>query len=158
WMSVTFSNNTVRDMAVALEQQLPALGMLGGGGFNPGPRPNFDKGGFNPPPFDKGGFNPPNLNDQRFLNPRTSGFAPGVGKVVLQQASQLNHKIDPPCKYRGGCGQKTYTCQMTAGKTYQMEVNAGWDNYLYFEDDGGKLLREDDDGAGYPNARIVFRC
>src|SRR5262249_54299472 len=141
------------------------------------PPPMFDKFGappkdlgkdFGPPKFD--GFKPPNLDGFKppkeaninFGDPRFQGvkaFAP-AGKVVLQQTAQLSHKTDPPCEYKPRCGQKVYTCRMTAGKTYQMDVTSmpRWDNFLYFEDDGGKLLYLNDDGGGNLNARLVFRC
>jgi hypothetical protein len=56
---------------------------------------------------------------------------------------------------------------MTAGKTYMIELvstapgkfgKRNWDNWLYFEDEKGKLLWQDDDSAGSLNARIVFAC
>jgi hypothetical protein len=34
----------------------------------------------------------------------------------------------------------------------------GLDPYLFLKDAGGRVLAQDDDGGGYPNARIRFRC
>lgn len=146
-------------------------------GIGPVP-PRLDKVGpkvgqgpppFQPPPLDKGFNVPPDrpdLNDKRFRDPRTQPLGPDVGKVVLQRNEQLT-KADPPCPRKPGGNQKLYTIRMTAGKTYQVDLvstgpgtfgEANWDNYLYFEDSQGKLLKVDDDGGEGLNARIVFQC
>jgi hypothetical protein len=50
---------------------------------------------------------------------------------------------------------------MKAGTTYtirMMTKTEGFDPYLRLENPGGQQLAEDDDGAGFPNAQIVFNC
>ena len=48
---------------------------------------------------------------------------------------------------------------MEAGKTYQIDMtSAEIDSYLHLEDADGKLVGQDDDGGGFPNAGIVFRA
>jgi hypothetical protein len=51
-----------------------------------------------------------------------------------------------------------HTYPMKAGKTYTIDLRAEWDNYLRLENAQGQQLAEDDDGAGFPNARITFRA
>ena len=65
---------------------------------------------------------------------------------------------DPMFKY-----YKAYTIQMTAGKYYQIDMvsdlnNGGFDSYLILFDDQNQILARDDDGGGYPNARILFQA
>jgi hypothetical protein len=56
-------------------------------------------------------------------------------------------------------GCNIYTFKLIAGQTYQIDqVTPEFDSYLRLEDDNGKELARDDDGGGYPNARIVFVC
>ena len=58
---------------------------------------------------------------------------------------------------------KTYTYRMKAGHTYTIDLNSGdkggkkLDTFLRFESPEGKLIAEDDDGGGFPNARIVHK-
>jgi hypothetical protein len=52
---------------------------------------------------------------------------------------------------------KIYTIKLTGGKTYQIDmVSKDVDSFLRLEDANGKELARDDDGGGFPNARIVF--
>jgi hypothetical protein len=54
---------------------------------------------------------------------------------------------------------KVYSITLTAGKVYDIGMSSSQiDSYLRLEDSGGAVLREDDDGGGFPNARIVFNC
>jgi hypothetical protein len=53
---------------------------------------------------------------------------------------------------------KTYTFKMIEGRSYQIDLNSVWDNYLRLEDPKGDQVAEDDDGGGFPNARIVYRA
>jgi WD40 repeat protein len=54
---------------------------------------------------------------------------------------------------------RTYTIHFQAGKTYQIDmVSNQIDPYLRLEDVAGRQLAEDDDGGGFPNARISFSC
>lgn len=83
------------------------------------------------------------------------GFFPGPPGVV-----QLNGVLTPgrPNPYRGGCFCILHPFPMKAGRTYDISLFASWDNYLHLEDPFGKLLDSNDDGGGFPNARIVFTC
>jgi HEAT repeat protein len=49
-----------------------------------------------------------------------------------------------------------HTYKMKAGQTYTIKLNSQWDNYLRLENAKGVQLAEDDDGDGFPNARIIF--
>jgi hypothetical protein len=45
---------------------------------------------------------------------------------------------------------------MEKGKTYQIDmVSKAFDSYLFLESPQGRQLAANDDGGGYPNARIV---
>ncbi len=62
-------------------------------------------------------------------------------------------------KVRPQCYCKTYTFKMTEGKTYQLDmISAAFDSYLRLEDPAGQQVASDDDGGGYPNARIIYRA
>jgi hypothetical protein len=58
---------------------------------------------------------------------------------------------------------KVYPLKMKAGKVYIIdmvaanEVANSLDPYLFVEGANNKILARDDDGGGFPNARIVFR-
>jgi hypothetical protein len=48
---------------------------------------------------------------------------------------------------------------MEKGATYVIKMHSqDVDPYLRLEDQNGNQVAEDDDGDGYPNAKIVFRC
>jgi hypothetical protein len=56
---------------------------------------------------------------------------------------------------------KLYLVHVEAGNTYQIDLTTqtlGYDPYLFLFDDTNKLIAQDDDGGGFPNARIVFRA
>ena len=54
---------------------------------------------------------------------------------------------------------KTHEVKLSAGFTYTIDmVSVEIDSYLILEDEKGNILAEDDDGGGFPNARIVFRA
>jgi len=66
-------------------------------------------------------------------------------------------KTDPA--YNGGKRHKMFLFNMEAGKTYQIDMTSkAFDSYLHLESPGGKLLASDDDGGGYPSARIRFKA
>jgi hypothetical protein len=66
-------------------------------------------------------------------------------------------KLDPV--YKGGKKHKMFHFTMEAGKTYQIDMTSkAFDSYLFLESPEGKLLAQDDDGGGYPNARITFKA
>jgi hypothetical protein len=94
-----------------------------------------------------------------------AGPAP-VGKGVLetgrlQKQDQLA-AIDSRDKVRQNMYAKRYTVRFLAGKTYQIDMvsNEGnpaiLDPYLRLEDPKGAQVAADDDGGGFPNARITY--
>jgi len=65
---------------------------------------------------------------------------------------------DPIDKVRPGCFHVVHTFPMIKGKSYTILLNSAWDNYLRLENPQGVMLAQDDDGQGYPNARIAFNA
>jgi formylglycine-generating enzyme required for sulfatase activity len=54
---------------------------------------------------------------------------------------------------------KVFIIYFKAGRTYQIDmVSKHIDSYLRLEDSNFHQLAADDDGGGFPNARIVFNC
>jgi hypothetical protein len=61
--------------------------------------------------------------------------------------------------YRGGKKHKMLLFKMEAGKTYQIEMSSkAFDSYLFLESPAGRHITEDDDGGGFPTARIVHKA
>ena len=57
-----------------------------------------------------------------------------------------------------GRKHKLFIVEMEAGKTYQIDmVSTAFDSYLFFESPDNKLLAQDDDSNGYPDARIIHK-
>jgi len=78
---------------------------------------------------------------------------------VLLRANPTLGKKDMASKFRKGSFMKVHEVKLVAGSTYIIEMESNEiDSYLILEDDQGTKLAEDDDGAGFPNARIVFRA
>lgn len=68
-------------------------------------------------------------------------------------------KADQKDTRRSGSYCKTYVFKMMEGKTYQIEMrSADFDSYLRLEKSPDEPITEDDDGGGYPTARIVYRA
>src|SRR5712692_2234314 len=66
-------------------------------------------------------------------------------------------KTDPI--YKGGKKHKMLLFQMEAGKTYQIDMTSkAFDSYLFLESPSGKYITEDDDGGGFPSARIIYKA
>jgi hypothetical protein len=54
---------------------------------------------------------------------------------------------------------KTYTIYLTGGRDYDINMRSNLiDSYLRLETSSGQILAQDDDGGGFPNARIVYHC
>jgi Bacterial pre-peptidase C-terminal domain len=56
---------------------------------------------------------------------------------------------------------KPHEVKMAAGKKYQLDMvkkDGSIDPLLFLQDKTGKVLAVDDDGGGFPNARIIFPC
>jgi len=76
------------------------------------------------------------------------------GKGAYEGRLLINDPI-----YRGGKKHKMLLFQMQAGKTYQIDMTSkAFDSYLYLESPNGKYITEDDDGGGFPSARIVHKA
>lgn len=62
-------------------------------------------------------------------------------------------------KVRTGCFCKTYTFKMVEGKSYQLDMKSKeFDSYLRLENPDGQQVAADDDGGGYPDARIIYKA
>ncbi len=84
-----------------------------------------------------------------------------LGAPVLDEAGATT--MNDPVVMNTQRRYREYKLNMIAGKTYVIDqfidktvANNSFDPYLYLQDGGGKILQSNDDGAGYPNARIVF--
>jgi Bacterial pre-peptidase C-terminal domain len=56
---------------------------------------------------------------------------------------------------------KTHEVKLAGGKKYQMDLvkkDGNIDPFLIIQDKSGKILVWDDDGGGFPNARLSFNC
>jgi len=56
---------------------------------------------------------------------------------------------------------KPHEVKLAAGKKYQLDMvkkDGTIDPLLFLQDKNGKILAVDDDGGGFPNARIMFQC
>ncbi|MBI2805920.1 MAG: PDZ domain-containing protein [Planctomycetes bacterium] len=77
---------------------------------------------------------------------------------LLRTVTSLS-KNDNAIKVRPGRFARAHEVKLKAGETYEIEMTSGdLDSYLILQDAKGKKLTEDDDGGGFPNARIVFRA
>ena len=88
---------------------------------------------------------------------------PATGKLTLTGgAAQLKGRLadsDPVDRALEDSPCKVYTLNMTAGKTYQIDLTSGeFDAYLRLEDPEGKNLAEDDDGGDELNSKLIFTC
>jgi hypothetical protein len=76
------------------------------------------------------------------------------GKAVYEGKLLMSDPI-----YRGGKKHKMLLFPMEAGKTYQIDMTSkAFDSYLFLESPTGKYLTEDDDGGGFPSARIIHKA
>jgi hypothetical protein len=89
---------------------------------------------------------------------------PGVGPVTPPAPTQGNVtngmllKGGPTNPYKPGCYEKLHSVYLAAGVTYIIDMKSNqFDSYLCVEHPGtGTVLAKDDDGGGFPHARIVF--
>ncbi|MBM3992649.1 MAG: hypothetical protein FJ303_00605 [Planctomycetes bacterium] len=63
---------------------------------------------------------------------------------------------DPLDRVRTSMFHVVHTYPMKKGTRYQIDLTSQWDNYLRLENAQGVQLAQDDDGGGFPNARIIF--
>jgi len=62
-------------------------------------------------------------------------------------------------KVRTQCYCKSYDYKMVEGKEYQFDMKSkNVDSYLRLENPEGNQVAFDDDGGGYPDARIIYRA
>lgn len=88
--------------------------------------------------------------------------AAGPGVVVLNQNGTLN-KVTPDA-VRKGCFANIHMVNLTAGRTYVIDVTSGdglkgpgfFDVWLRIEDSTGRVLQNDDDGGDGLNSRATF--
>ncbi len=81
------------------------------------------------------------------------------GKVHFQIKGDLTQKSPVDSKIRPGTRMNIYPVKMGANRKYVFDmklVSGKLDPYLRIEDDKGQQLAFDDDGGGFPNARLEF--
>ena len=97
------------------------------------------------------------------INPGSTGkfslvVKDATGTSILNVADKLNQN-DQGYKPAGNKKHKMFLVEIEAGKSYQIDMKSpAFDSYLYFESPGGKILAQDDDGGGYPSARIIHKA
>jgi predicted Zn finger-like uncharacterized protein len=115
----------------------------------------FDGKKIEGPPFD--GFK----NEDKKLppTPPPGGINVVFGPDGSYRSENVLSQFDPVNQF--GKRHKLYVVQMEAGQTYQIDLvtrSDGYDPYLHLVDDANQLVAQDDDGGGFPNARIVYRA
>ncbi len=81
---------------------------------------------------------------------------PKEGALILRVNGSIA-ATDPISKLGKGRYMKIHDVKLIAGATYTFEMeSAAFDSFLILEDAKGKKLAEDDDGGGFPNAKITF--
>jgi hypothetical protein len=82
----------------------------------------------------------------------------GPAKDVVVEGELTNADLKDKVRTEMYC--KTYTYKMTEGRTYQIDLKGanGLDTYLRLENPAGDQVAEDDDGGGFPDARIVYKA
>jgi thiol-disulfide isomerase/thioredoxin len=84
-----------------------------------------------------------------------------AGPGLLRVPGKLT-KEDPTDSVRKGSHARTHKFKMEAGKVYQIDLVSRegqpekFDPYLRLEDPSGRQVAADDDGGGFPNARILY--
>jgi predicted Zn finger-like uncharacterized protein len=84
-----------------------------------------------------------------------------MGKLLLNQGGVLanNDAFVQNPKLPKNARMKVATVQLQAGKTYVINLKSGsFDPYLLLQGPTGQIMSEDDDGGGFPNARITIRA
>jgi hypothetical protein len=85
----------------------------------------------------------------------------GMDDGVKSWNDQLTNN-DPLDKFQKNSRAKVYNYRMKAGTTYtiRMSVRAddGLDPFLRLENPAGMQVAFDDDGDGFPNAKIIYNC
>jgi len=82
---------------------------------------------------------------------------------ILDVKAELTN-ADPPFKadFANRARHKNYKFNVKAGQFYQIDMKepaqGRLDSYLYLLDSKGKIIASDDDGGGFPSARIFFHA
>ncbi|MBI2805716.1 MAG: trypsin-like peptidase domain-containing protein [Planctomycetes bacterium] len=107
--------------------------------------------------------NPMNIQLPPNADPYGKGSQPiAKGKLIFGQANFLR-PTDPPVNdqqlRQRGSRMKIYPVLLQGGKTYVIDLTSNaFDSYLFLVSPTGQLLARDDDGGGFPHARIVHRA
>jgi len=97
----------------------------------------------------------------------TDGNVQSIANAALAQIraepNQKNFEVkgvltpgDPFDKVRQGHFHVVHTFNMKKGQTYTIDLISQWDNFLRLENPQGVMIAQDDDGGGFPNARITI--
>jgi thiol-disulfide isomerase/thioredoxin len=79
-------------------------------------------------------------------------------KPLVSEQGKLTDD-DPRDKLIQKSPHKVHEIKLEAGKTYRIDMTSNEiDSYLRLEDKDGKRLAQDDDGGGFPHARIIFKA
>jgi hypothetical protein len=71
--------------------------------------------------------------------------------------AQVIGQLTPGEEQRLGKRCRAFSCDFEKGKTYQVRLESeDFDGYLYLLSPNGQVLAEDDDGAGEPNALLLW--
>jgi len=95
---------------------------------------------------------------------QTRGWAGEKGEKKPEKSGDvtINGELantDDKDKVRTQCYCKTYKFKMTEGKSYQIDMKStDVDSYLRLEDPQGTQVAADDDGGGFPDARITYKA
>lgn len=87
---------------------------------------------------------------------------PKVLASLLKKEDELTDKDEKDTK-RTDAACKVYKIKLEEGKVYQIDMKVkdkdqDLDPYLRLEDPAGKEVAFDDDGGGFPNARIMYKA
>jgi predicted Zn finger-like uncharacterized protein len=84
---------------------------------------------------------------------KDGGPKASTGKIILEQKSVLSAK-DPQVE---GKPAKSFPVNFAAGKTYIIDMKSTeMDSFLRLLDPAKKEVAKDDDGGGFPDARITY--
>lgn len=97
-----------------------------------------------------------------WINLRDPAGAGGANtRVALGADGSFRHenRLTRFDRSKNGKRFRTYNVHLEAGKTYQIDmVSDQLDSFLFLIDDRNQIVALDDDGGGFPHARIVFRA
>lgn len=107
--------------------------------------------------------NSQNQTTQYYINAalKRLGSSPATtGNKKLKQEKSFQGKLDqkdPLDTVRKQCFCKVHTFDMTTGDVYVIDLQSkDFDSFLRLENAAKKQLAQDDDGGGFPHARITF--